>query len=185
MWKRRQRKIKVFSRVNMVPVNTKLFYQHLLLIHIEAPTLIDDLFCFQDTIHPTYKVICIARGLLQDDVKWDNCLQEATVIALPRQIRQLFAMLLVFNRQPLDPLGLLKRPLTLCLMIGAMIKTTMSIDKHLQFLDVRIVDFVDIQDLNEFGYSNVVDVGSNANDKNDLDNSNINFIEEDVGKLND
>jgi len=86
MWKRRQRKVKVFGRVNMVPVGTKLFYLRLLLTHIEAPTSFDDLFYFQDIVHPTYKVACIAKGLLQDDAKWNNCLQEAIVFSLPRQI---------------------------------------------------------------------------------------------------
>ena len=82
IWQRRQYKIKVFGRVNMVSVSTELFYLHLLLTHIEAPTSFDDLFCFQNTVHPTYKAACITRGLLQDDAEWDNCLQEATIIAL-------------------------------------------------------------------------------------------------------
>jgi len=176
----------------MILVGTELFYLRLLLTHVETPTSFDDLFFFQDTVHPTYKVACIARGLLQDDAEWDNCpdncLQEATVIPLPRQIRQLFVMLLVFG-QPLDPLGLLRRHL------DAMSddwrndqnrysKAILSIDEHLSSSDKRIVDFFDIQDLNEFGYSNIVDVGSDANDNNELDNSNINFIEEDLDKLN-
>ena len=44
--------------------------------------------------------------------------------------------------------------------------------------------FFDIQGLNEFGYPSVVDVGSDANDNNNLDNSNISFTEEDVNRLN-
>ena len=66
---RRQRKVKVYGMVNMVHVNIKLFYLYLLLTHVEAPTLFDDLFCFQNTVHPTYKAACIARRLLQDDVE--------------------------------------------------------------------------------------------------------------------
>ena len=107
MWERRLRKIKVFGRINMVPVGTEVFYLRLLLTHVEAPTSFEDLLSFNDVVHPTYKAACIARGLLQDDSEWENCLQEATVIALPKQIRRLFATLLVFG-QPLDPLTLLK-----------------------------------------------------------------------------
>ena len=86
IWQRRQRKVKVFNGDNMVPIGTKLFYLRLLLTHVEAPTLVDDLFCLQNMVHPTYKAVCIARGLLQDNDEWDNCLQEAAVIALFRQI---------------------------------------------------------------------------------------------------
>jgi len=64
MWEKRQCKLKVFGRVNMVPLGFELFYLRLLLTHVEAPTLFDELFCFQNTVHPTYKVACIARGLL-------------------------------------------------------------------------------------------------------------------------
>ena len=52
-------------------------------------------------------------------------------------------------------------------------------------LDKCTTDFIDIQHLNEFGYPSVVDVGSDANgNKNNLDNSNISFMEEDVNRLN-
>ena len=107
MWERRQRKIKVFGRINMVPMGTEVFYLRLLLTHVEAPTSFEDLLSFNSIVHPTYKAACIARGLLQDDTEWENCLQEAAVIALPKQIRRLFATLLVFG-QPLDPLNLLR-----------------------------------------------------------------------------
>ena len=189
-WQRRQRKVKVFGRVNMVPIGTELFYLRLLLTHVEAPTSFDDLFCFQNTVHPTYKAACIARGLLQDDAEWDNCLQEAAVIALPRQIRRLFATLLVFG-QPLDPLDLLRKHLDVMsddwrVDENRYSKAILSINEHLSSLDKCITDFFDIQDLNEFGYPNVVDVGSDANDNNsnNLDNSIISFTEEDVNRLN-
>ena len=63
-------------------------------------------------------------------------------------------------------------------------KVILSIDKHLSSLDKCITDFFDIQNLNEFGYPSIVDVGSDANNNNNLDNSNINFTEEDVNRLN-
>jgi len=48
-------------------------------------------------VHLTFKVAYLARGLLQDDVEWDQCLSEATGIQLPRSLRQLFASLLIYN----------------------------------------------------------------------------------------
>ena len=64
-------------------------------------------------------------------------------------------------------------------------KTILSINEHLSSLDKCITNFINIQDLNEFGYPSVVDVGSDANDNNNnLDNLNIIFTEEDVKRLN-
>jgi hypothetical protein len=48
-------------------------------------------------VHPTFKAACLARGLLQDDAEWDQCLSEAIGVQLPRSLRQLFASLLIFN----------------------------------------------------------------------------------------
>jgi hypothetical protein len=48
-------------------------------------------------VHPTFKASCLARGLLQDDVEWDECLSEAASMQLPRSLRQRFANLLIYN----------------------------------------------------------------------------------------
>jgi hypothetical protein len=48
-------------------------------------------------VHPTFKVACLARGLLQNDAEWDQCLSEIVGVQLPRSLQQLFASLLIFN----------------------------------------------------------------------------------------
>jgi hypothetical protein len=48
-------------------------------------------------VHPTFKVAYLARGLLQDDAKWDQCLSETIGVQLPRSLQQLFASLLIYN----------------------------------------------------------------------------------------
>jgi hypothetical protein len=48
-------------------------------------------------VHPTFKATYLARGLLQDDVEWDECLSETVGVQLPRSLRQLFASLLIYN----------------------------------------------------------------------------------------
>ena len=147
--------------------------------HVKAPTSFKDLLRFNDIVHPTYKAACIAWGLLQDDFEWENCLQEATVIALPKQFRRLFATLLVFG-QPLDTLCLMKTHL------DAMsddwrndqnhyCKAILSIEEYLSSSNKRITDFFNIKELNEFGYSNIIDVDCDANDNIDFDNQNITF----------
>jgi hypothetical protein len=48
-------------------------------------------------VHPTFKAAYLARGLLQDDGEWDQCLSGSIGVQLPRSLRQLFASLLIFN----------------------------------------------------------------------------------------
>jgi hypothetical protein len=85
------------------PSEGKRYYLRVLLTHIAGAT------CFKDlktthwphtpttVVHPTFKAACFARGLLQDDVEWDQCLSEVAGVQLPRSLRQLFASLLIFN----------------------------------------------------------------------------------------
>ncbi len=44
----------------------------------------------------------MALGLLEDDTEWDRCLEEAVTYAMPKQLRQLFATILVYC-QPTQP----------------------------------------------------------------------------------
>jgi len=48
-------------------------------------------------VHPTFKAACLARGLLQNDAEWDQCLSEAANVQLPRSLQQLFTSLLIYN----------------------------------------------------------------------------------------
>ncbi len=85
------------------PSEGERYYLRVLFTHIAGAT------CFEDlrtthwphtptiVVHPTFKAACLARGLLQDDVEWDQCLSEATGMQLPRSLRQLFASLLIYN----------------------------------------------------------------------------------------
>ena len=56
----------------------------------------------------TYKAVCAARALLQDDAEWDSMLEDACAWAMPAQIRDLFIYVLHYN-QPLDPMALFEK----------------------------------------------------------------------------
>jgi hypothetical protein len=85
------------------PLEGERYYLRVLLTHVVGAT------CFKDlktthrphtpttVVHPIFKVACLARGLLQDDAEWDQCLSEAAGVQLPRSLRQLFASLLIYN----------------------------------------------------------------------------------------
>jgi hypothetical protein len=46
--------------------------------------------------HDTFKNACIAMGLLANDNEWDQALEEADVWASGRQLRDMFASMLMF-----------------------------------------------------------------------------------------
>jgi hypothetical protein len=81
----------------------KCYYLQVLLTHIAGATCFEDLRTTHwphtptTVVHPTFKAACLARGLLQDDAEWDQCLSEAAGVQLPRSLRQLFASLLIYN----------------------------------------------------------------------------------------
>ncbi len=47
-------------------------------------------------MHDTFKDACIAMGLLANDNEWDQALEEASVWASGRQLRDMFAYMLMF-----------------------------------------------------------------------------------------
>ncbi|GIQ86919.1 hypothetical protein KIPB_008859 [Kipferlia bialata] len=58
--------------------------------------------------YDSYRKAAVARGLLQGDDEWERCLEEAAYIQTGRQLRQLFAMLLV-HCDVVDPEALFDR----------------------------------------------------------------------------
>jgi len=85
------------------PSEGERYYLRVSLTHVAGATCFDDLRTTHrphtptTVVHPTFKVACLARGLLQDDAEWDQCLSEAVGMQLPRSLRQFFASLLIFN----------------------------------------------------------------------------------------
>ncbi len=85
------------------PSEGKRYYLRVLLTHVTGATCFEDLRTTHRphtptiVVHPTFKAACLARGLLQDDVEWDQCLSEVAGVQLPRSLKQLFASLLIYN----------------------------------------------------------------------------------------
>jgi hypothetical protein len=75
------------------PSEGERYYLRVLLTHVAGATCFEDLRTthWPETpttiVHPTFKATCVARGLLQDDAKWDQCLSEATGVQLPKSLR--------------------------------------------------------------------------------------------------
>ena len=72
------------------------------LIALQGATSFDDLKTFQGTIHPSFRDACLARGLLEDDGEWVQCLQDACAMQTGKQLRALFVVILR-DCQPSQP----------------------------------------------------------------------------------
>lgn len=106
---RTQRKSGAIGRMyNVHPNSGERYYLRVLLGHLHGT---DATSYTQLRSHPitgaildTFREACVQRGLLQDDSEWENCLREACAYQMPRQLRELFATLLVLNnaQHPLE-----------------------------------------------------------------------------------
>lgn len=81
------------------------FYLRVLLLHVRGATCFQDLRSVDGVLHPTFKEAAIQRHLLESDVEWEHCLDEAVVFQLPPQMRHTFAYICIFG-QVTDPLFL-------------------------------------------------------------------------------
>ncbi|KAI8532731.1 hypothetical protein RHMOL_Rhmol11G0236300 [Rhododendron molle] len=84
------------------------FYLRLLLTVVKGPKSYESLRTVNNVIHDTFKLACVARGLLEDDDEWVQCLEEAAIMKSGYQLRRLFCVILT-QCSPLQPLELWKR----------------------------------------------------------------------------
>jgi len=76
--------------------NDECFYLRTLLAVVKGPTSFESLRSFGGVTYPTFRDACLARGLLEDDGEWRQCLLEASLMQTGRRLRDLFATLLLF-----------------------------------------------------------------------------------------
>ena len=81
---------------NVSPREQERYYLRLLLLTVPGATGYEFLRTFEGVTHPTFKAACRARGLLESDDVWNNCLNEAAAHRTPYMLRQLFVIILVF-----------------------------------------------------------------------------------------
>ena len=106
-WKKRQKGAdKIVSRMYSVsPTDRERFHLRILLQHVKGPQRFEDLRTFEGVLYPSFQQAASARGLLSDDTELRHCLAEAATFKMPRQLRQMFALICVFN-SPTDPKAL-------------------------------------------------------------------------------
>ena len=76
------------------PIAGETFYLRTLLTVVRGPTSFTDLRTVDNHVYATYQQACLARGLLEDDGEWRQCLADAAVFKTGEQLRALFVMIL-------------------------------------------------------------------------------------------
>lgn len=86
------------GRMYFIPpnANDERFYLRTLLTVVKGPTSFESLRFFRGILYPTFREACLARGLLEDDGEWRQCLLEASAMQTGASLRDLFATLLLF-----------------------------------------------------------------------------------------
>jgi len=78
------------------PPSGERYYLRMLLNCVKGATSYEHLRTVDGRVHDTFKDACIAMGLLADNNEWDQALEEADVWASGRQLRDMFASMLMF-----------------------------------------------------------------------------------------
>jgi hypothetical protein len=78
------------------PTSGEHYYLRMLLNCVKGATSYKHLQTMDGREHDTFKDACIAMGLLADDNEWHQALEEADVWASGRQLRDMFASMLMF-----------------------------------------------------------------------------------------
>ncbi|KAK9065016.1 hypothetical protein SSX86_016399 [Deinandra increscens subsp. villosa] len=95
--KRTTRKKPSIGRLVYVhPSSGELFYLRMLLSHRTGCTSFNDIKTISGVVHETYRAACEALGLIGDDTEWALTFQEAALWGTPRELRFLFAEMLLF-----------------------------------------------------------------------------------------
>ena len=105
IWKPRKRRVAIGRVYFAGPAAGERYYLRMLLYIVPGPTSWEDLRTVNGVVHSTFKAVCAARGLLATDDEFHHCLQEAATMQTGRQLRQLFAIILL-QCAPTDPLKL-------------------------------------------------------------------------------
>ena len=84
--KPRQRGFAIGRLYYVSPAASERYYLRLLLTSVKSSTSFDDLCIFQGVLAPSFREACLARGLLQNDQEWQQCLREAKSMATGCQL---------------------------------------------------------------------------------------------------
>jgi hypothetical protein len=102
LWRSRQHGSAIGHVYFVPPTARECFYLRTLLTTVKGSTSWEDLRTYDSVVHPTFHTTCLARGRLENDNEWQQCLEEASLTHVGESLRHLFSLLLR-HCQPLQP----------------------------------------------------------------------------------
>ena len=107
LWKLRIRGAsKTIPRLYSVhPRDIERFHLRLLILQVKGPTSFQCIKTHNGVVHDTFKAAAESINLLDSDGEWQRCLAEAVEVRMPVKLREIFAVICVFNR-PTSPIYL-------------------------------------------------------------------------------
>jgi len=101
-----RKKGKAIGRVYFAgPAAGERYYLRMLLHTVKGPTSWEHLRTVNGIVHDSFKAACSALGLLETDEEYHKCLQEAATLQTGKQLRHLFAIILL-ECTPANPVQL-------------------------------------------------------------------------------
>ena len=96
LWSVRKRGFAIGRIVTVNPCDGERYYLRLLLNAVKGATSFEHLCFVEGKQHLTFREAALALGLFEDDNSVHMCLAEASEYEMPRSLRRLFAILLVY-----------------------------------------------------------------------------------------
>ena len=86
----------VITRLHWIhPANKELYHLRMLLLNVRGATSFEDLRTVDGEVFDTYTDAAVAANLIDNDLQWNTCLEEALAIELPHRVRFLFSMICI------------------------------------------------------------------------------------------
>ena len=102
-WHLRKSHFNVIGRIySIYPSQTDLFHLRLLLLKTKGARSFQELRTVNGHEYSTFVETCLALGLIENDDEWKKAMQEAAIWMMPRQLRFLFARILI-HCHPINP----------------------------------------------------------------------------------
>ncbi|XP_021974686.2 uncharacterized protein LOC110869772 [Helianthus annuus] len=96
-WQPRKKYVVVGRLYSVSPSLGEAYYLRILLTKVKGPRSFEEIRTYDGVVYPTFRDACYARGLLDDDNEYIECIKEASFTGNGHYLRSLFGTLLLSN----------------------------------------------------------------------------------------
>ncbi|XP_035834248.1 uncharacterized protein LOC110888836 [Helianthus annuus] len=96
-WQQRQNYVVIGRIYSASPSLGEAYYLRIFLTKVKGPRSFEEIRTYDGVVYPTFRDACYARGLLDDDNEYIECIKESSFTGNGHYLRSLFATLLLSN----------------------------------------------------------------------------------------